>query len=59
MSQEAFGKKKKIEPFRSSNLGEALEAFLDHLMPIRKGILQENRELRGVRLLLLGQMVSR
>lgn len=28
---------KKIKPPYSSNLGEALEAFLDHLMPIRKG----------------------
>lgn len=28
---------KKIEPPYSSNLGEALEAFLDHLMPVRKG----------------------
>lgn len=31
------GTKKKIEPPYSSNLGEALEAFLDCLMPIRKG----------------------
>lgn len=36
MLQGAFGKKK-IEPPYMSNLGEALEAFLDHLMPIRKG----------------------
>lgn len=29
--------KNKIEPPFSSNLGEELEASLDHLMPIRKG----------------------
>lgn len=29
----------KIEPPYSSNLGGTLEAFLDHLMPIRKVIL--------------------
>lgn len=37
MLQGAFRNKKKIEPPYSSNLGEALEAFLAHLMPIRKG----------------------
>lgn len=60
MLQGAFGNKKIELPY-SSNLGEALEAFLDHLMPIRKGHhlhLQENRELRCVMLPLLGQMVN-
>lgn len=58
MLQEAFGNNKKIEPPYSSNLGVTLEAFFYHLMPVRKGILQENGELRGVMLPLLGQMVN-